>query len=58
MLVLKLIRIFLPPFHPWKYKWIAYWYGSQNGGYFNEETKYTATLNDNEEYITKYKKIK
>ena len=29
MIVLKVLRIFLPPFHPIKYKWIEYWYGRQ-----------------------------
>jgi len=56
-LVLLMMRKFLPPFHPWKYRWIAYMYGPQHGGYFNEETKYTATLNENEEHI-KNKAIK
>lgn len=56
MLVLRLLRLVLPPFHPWKYKWIDYWYGTQQGGYFNEEQKYPYTLNENLEYINKYKK--
>lgn len=54
MLVLKLLRFFLPPFHPLKYKWINYWFGKQEGGYFNEETKFKSTLLENEEYKNKY----
>lgn len=34
MLVLKIMRFFLPPFHPLKYKWINYWYGKQENKYF------------------------
>jgi hypothetical protein len=30
MIVLKLMRFFLPPFHPLKYRWIEYWYGEQS----------------------------
>ena len=37
MLVLKLMRIFLPPFHPWKYKWIAYWFGEQSNGAWKDK---------------------
>lgn len=51
MLILKILRFFLPPFHPLKYKYINWYYGRQNGGYFQEEQKYNATLNTNEEYI-------
>ena len=58
MFILKLIRIFLPPFHPLKYKWIEYYYGKQQGGYFQEETKYPYTILENTEYIEKYKKKK
>lgn len=55
MLVLKLLRLVLPPFHPWKYKWIAWWYDPQIGGYFNEETKYPYTLVDTDEHKQKMK---
>jgi hypothetical protein len=30
MIILKILRFLLPPFHPLKYKWIAYWYGEQS----------------------------
>ena len=35
MLVLKLLRLILPPFHPLKYKYINWWYGQQakDGGW-------------------------
>lgn len=39
MIILKLLRLLLPPLHPLKYRWINYWFGEQSGGYFNEETK-------------------
>ncbi len=29
MLVLKILRVILPPFHPWKYKWIDWYYGNK-----------------------------
>lgn len=43
----------MPSGHPLKYKWINYYYGKQQGGYFTEETKYPFTLNENEEHIEK-----
>jgi len=36
MIVLRILRIILPPFHPIKYKWIEYWYGKQS----NKSWKY------------------
>jgi hypothetical protein len=32
MIVLKILRFILPPFHPWKYKWIDFWFGKQGIG--------------------------
>lgn len=51
MLVLKLLRFFLPPFHPLKYKYINWYYGKQNGGYFQEEQKYKSSYFQTDEYI-------
>ena len=31
MIVLKILRLILPPFHPLKYKWIDYYFGKQTG---------------------------
>lgn len=28
-IVLRALRMILPPFHPWKYKWIKWRYGPQ-----------------------------
>lgn len=55
MLVLKLLRLILPPFHPLKYRWINYWYGKQQGGYWNEEEKYPFTLIEMDEHKEKQK---
>jgi len=51
MIMLKILRFILPPFHPWKYKWINYWFGPQHGGYFITDDKFTATLLETDEYI-------
>lgn len=45
MLLLKLLRIICPPFHPLKTKYINWYYGKQYGGYFNEEQKYKSSYN-------------
>lgn len=55
MLVLKLLRLILPPFHPLKYRWINYWWGKQGGGYWNSEDKYAHTVKDLEEFQEKKK---
>lgn len=44
MIGLKLLRFFLPPFHPLKYRYINWYYGKQNGGYFIGDQKYNSTL--------------
>ena len=31
MLILKLLRFILPPFHPLKYKWIDFYFVKQDG---------------------------
>ena len=51
MLLLKLLRLILPPFHPLKYRYINWYYGEQTGGYFMTEDKFKATLNTNDEHI-------
>jgi hypothetical protein len=51
MIILKLIRLILPPFHPLKYKYINWYYGNQNGGYFMEEQKYKSSFNTTNEKI-------
>lgn len=58
MIILKLLRFILPPFHPLKYRWIEYWYGPQHGGYFDEETKYPYKLTDTDEHKDKELKEK
>lgn len=30
MFILKILRFILPPFHPWKEKWIKYYFGPQS----------------------------
>lgn len=30
MIGLKILRFFLPPFHPLKYKYIKWWFGEQS----------------------------
>jgi hypothetical protein len=30
MIILRLLRLVLPPFHPIKYWWITYWFGEQS----------------------------
>lgn len=46
MLILKILRFILPPFHPLKYKWINYYYGKQVGGYFITEEKFLSNYNE------------
>lgn len=50
MLVLRILRLFLPPFHPLKYKYINWYYGKQNGGYWNQETKFGCTLVETDQW--------
>jgi len=30
MITLRILRFFLPLFHPLKYRWIRYWWGEQS----------------------------
>lgn len=34
MIVLRILRFILPPFHPLKYRWIRYYYGEQTMRYY------------------------
>jgi hypothetical protein len=41
MIALKILRFFLPPFHPLKYRYLNWWYGTQSnsGGWKDNNSK-------------------